>query len=96
MVIRSVMKAMLQRKEEVAMSMYFYDETDDWPEYQIVKDEVHRLEKEHLEISKKLRNTESLFELHPEDKDMEATVDSLKKQLKEVEEKLEKSLSLYR
>ena len=32
------------------MSMYFFDETDDWPEYQTIREEIHRLEKEHLEV----------------------------------------------
>jgi hypothetical protein len=32
------------------MSMYFYDDTDDWPEYKIIKDEIHRLEMAHLYI----------------------------------------------
>lgn len=78
------------------MSMYFYDETDDWPEYQIIKDEIHRLEKEHLEIRKKLRKAESAFGSNPSDADLRAKVDGLKKKLKEIEKKLDGSLSLYR
>lgn len=78
------------------MSMYFYDETDDWPEYQIIKDEIHRLEKEHLEIRKKLQEAESAFGSNPSDADLRAKVDGLKKKLKEIEKKLDGSLSLYR
>ena len=78
------------------MSMYFYDETDDWPEYQIIKEHIHRLEKEHVEIRKELQEAESAFGSHPEDKDLKTKVDGLKKTLKEIENKLEKSSSLYR
>ena len=78
------------------MSMYFYDETDDWPEYQIIKEDIHRLEKEHVEIRKELQEAESASGFHPEDKDLKTKVDGLKKTLKEIENKLEKSSSLYR
>jgi uncharacterized coiled-coil DUF342 family protein len=78
------------------MSMYFYDETDDWPEYQIIKDDIHRLEKEYVEIRKKIQEAESAFGSHPEDKDLKAKVDSFKKKFKEIENRLEKSSSLYR
>jgi chromosome segregation ATPase len=85
-----------QRKQEAAMSMYFYDETDDWPEYQIIKEDIHRLEKEHAEIRKELQEAEAAFGSHPEDKDLKTKVDGLKKTLKEIENRLEKSSSLYR
>ncbi len=78
------------------MSMYFYDETDDWPEYQIIKDDIRRLEKEHLEIRKELHEVESVFGSHPEDKELKAKADGLKKKLKEIEIRLEKSSNLYR
>jgi len=76
--------------------MYFYDETDDWPEYQIIKDDIRRLDKEYLEIRKELQEVESAFGSHPEDKDLKAKVVGLKKTLKEIEDKLEKSSNLYR
>ncbi len=78
------------------MSMYFYDETDDWPEYQIIKDDIHRLEKEHLEIRKELQEAESAFGSNPEDEDLKAKIDGLKKKIKEIEKKLDGSLSLFR
>ena len=67
------------------MSMYFYDETDDWPEYQIIKDDIRRLETEHVEIRKKIQEAESAFGSRPEDKDLKAKVDRLKKTLQEIE-----------
>jgi len=76
--------------------MYFYDETDDWPEYKIIKDDIRRLEKAYLETRKELLETESAFGSNPLNKDLKIKVDELKKKLKKIEKKLEESLSLYR
>ncbi len=78
------------------MSMYFYDETDDWPEYQIIKDDIHRLEEEHVEIRKKLQEAESALGSEGSDKALHAKVHGLKKKMKEIEQKLDGSLRLYR
>ena len=78
------------------MSMYFYDETDDWPEYKIIKDDIRRLEMAYLETQKELLETESAFGSNPLNKDLKAEVDELRKKLKKIEKKLEESLSLYR
>ena len=78
------------------MSMYFYDDTDDWPEYKIIKDEIHRLETAHLEISKELQEAESAFISNPANEDVKTKIDGLKKELKEIEKKLNESLSMYR
>jgi hypothetical protein len=85
-----------QRKQEAAMSMYFYDETDDWPEYQIIKDDIRGMEKEHLEIRKELQEIESAFGSDPSSALLKAKVHRLKKKMKEIEKKLDESLSLYR
>jgi DNA-binding transcriptional regulator GbsR (MarR family) len=76
--------------------MYFYDETDDWPEYKIVKDEIHRLEMADQEIRKKLRQTESASLADPSSENLKAKVEELKKELKVIEKKLNDSLSMYR
>ena len=78
------------------MSMYFYDETDDWPEYEIIRDEIHRLEMAHLEISKELQEAESAPISNPANVDAKAKIDGLTKKLKEIEKKLDESLSMYR
>lgn len=78
------------------MSMYFYDETDDWPEYQIIKDDIRGMEKEHLEIRKELQEIESAFGSDPSDALLKAKVHKLKKKIKEIEKKLDESLGLYR
>jgi uncharacterized coiled-coil DUF342 family protein len=78
------------------MSMYFYDDTDDWPEYKVIKDEIHRLEMEHLEVSKELQEVQSALMSNPANEDAKAKIDGLKKKLKEIEKKLNESLSMYR
>jgi len=78
------------------MSMYFYDDTDDWPEYKIIKDEIHRLEMAHLEVSKELQKTESAFISNRANEDAKTKIDGLKKKLKEIEKRLNESLSMYR
>ena len=78
------------------MSMYFYDDTDDWPEYKIIRDEIHRLEMAHLEISQELHEAESVLISNPANVDAKAKIDGLKKKLNEIENKLDESLSMYR
>ena len=78
------------------MSMYFYDDTDDWPEYKIIRDEIHRLETAHLEISKELQEAESVPLSNPANVDAKAKIERLKNTLKEIEKKLDESLSMYR
>ena len=78
------------------MSMYFLDETDDWPEYKIVRDEIHRLEKAHLDFNKKLQEAEVAFRYDPANEDVKVRIDGYKLKLKEIEKKLDESLSMYR
>ena len=78
------------------MSMYFYDDTDDWPEYKIIKDEIHRLEMAHLEVSKELQKAESVLISNPANEDAKTNIARLKTELKEIEKKLNESLSMYR
>ena len=78
------------------MSMYFYDDTDDWPEYKIIKDDIHRLEMAQLEFRKKLQEAESAAISDPTDKDLRTRVDGLKMKLEEIEKRLNESLNMYR
>ncbi len=78
------------------MSMNFLDETDDWPEYQTVRDEIHRLEMEHSELQKALNTAESACRAAPADGDLRAEAGRLREELKEIEKKLDESLSMYR
>jgi hypothetical protein len=76
--------------------MYFYDDTDDWPEYQIIKDDIHRLEKDHIESRKKLQEAESAFRSDPANEGLKAKVDELKIKVKEFEKRLNDSMGMYR
>ena len=77
------------------MSMYFYDETDDWPEYNTILQDIRRLENEYLECRKLLQEAESVLIPHPADKDLKATVDALKKKIEKLEKQLDGSMNLY-
>lgn len=78
------------------MSMNFLDETDDWPEYQTIRDEIQRLDKKLIELEKELQQAESALKSDPQNQDLKAEVDALKQQLKDIEHKLDESLSMYR
>jgi hypothetical protein len=78
------------------MSMYFYDDTDDWPEYKIIKDDIHSLERAHVEFGKKLQEVKSAFISDPANEDLKAEADGLEKKLQEIEKRLNESLSMYR
>lgn len=78
------------------MSMNFLDDTNDWPEYQIIKNDIHRLEKEHLEFSKELQEAESTLRVDIVNAELKAKVNQLKKKLKKIEKRLNESLNMYR
>jgi hypothetical protein len=78
------------------MSMYFYDDTDDWPQYSIIKDDIHRLEVAHFELGKELQEAEAAFISDPANEDLKAKVDELEKKLKETAIRPNGSLSMYR
>ena len=78
------------------MSMYFLDDTEDWPEYKIIKNDIHRLEKEHLEFRKELKDAESALRFDIMNEELKAKVDRLKEKLEEIEKRLDESLNLYR
>ena len=78
------------------MSMYFYDETDDWPEYKIIKDDTHRLEVAYFEFRKELQEAESACISDPQNENLKTKVEVLKKKLKDVEKRLNESLNMYR
>jgi len=78
------------------MSMYFLDETDDWPEYQTIRDEIHRLDKEYLELTKELQKAEAASKNEPANIDLKAKMVELKKKLSEIQKRLDESFSMYR
>jgi len=76
--------------------MYFYDDTDDWPEYKIIKDDIHHLETAHAEFLGELQKAKTALASDPTNQDLKIEVDGLRKKLKEIEKKLDESLSMYR
>ena len=78
------------------MSMNFLDDTDDWPEYRIVKNDIHRLETEHLALSKELQRAQISSKSDLVNEELRAKVDRLKKRLGEIEKRLNESLNMYR
>lgn len=78
------------------MSMYFLDESDDWPEYKIVKNEIFRLEKEHADILKALREAARALDTAPNDENLKAGLQRLEDRRAQVEKKLEGALGMYR
>ena len=78
------------------MSMYFYDDTDDWPEYKIIKDYINHLEKVHLELGKELQEAKVVFISDPANENLKDKVDELRQKLKETEKRLTESLNMYR
>jgi hypothetical protein len=76
--------------------MYFYDDTDDWPEYKIVKDDIHSLEMAHVEFHKELLEAESAIISDPTNDDLMAKIGRLKQKLADIEQRLNESLSMYR
>ena len=78
------------------MSMYFLDETDDWPEYAIVKDDIRRLDIEHLQLRKELKAIEAAARSDPSNKALQTRLDGLKKKIQATGKKLDGTLRMYR
>jgi len=76
--------------------MNFLDETDDWPEYEIVKDYIRRLDIAHLQLRKELKETEAALRSDPANEELQNRIDGFKKKLQEMEKKLDGTLSMYR
>jgi uncharacterized coiled-coil DUF342 family protein len=76
--------------------MYFLDETDDWPEYQTIKDEIQQLDVKLNELQKELQELEPALRSDPQNHALKARADALREQLQEIQQKLDESLSMYR
>lgn len=78
------------------MSMYFLDDTDDWPEYHTVRDEIRRLESSRAQIVEALRQTGDYPAPGCADGHSNERVIQLEDALRNVDEKLHESMSMYR
>ncbi len=67
------------------MSMWLYDDAQDMKEFQILRGEIKRLEKEYLDIRIQLRDTEADLRSDPDSEYFQAKVKYLSKRLKDLE-----------
>lgn len=77
------------------MSMWFFDETGDLPEYQALREEVRRLEKEYLELRVLLKEAEAALRAAPDDEYLKARVQYFRKRVQGLEEKPPRLASEY-
>lgn len=69
------------------MSMWLYDDAHDMKEFQILRGEIKRLEKEYLDLRIQLRDTEADLRSDPDSQYLQAKVNYLSKRLKDLEKK---------
>jgi len=67
------------------MGMWLYDDAQDMEEFQLLRREVKRLEKEYLDLRIQLRDTETALRSDPDNEYLEAKVKYLNKRLKHIE-----------
>jgi len=67
------------------MSMWLYDDAHEMEEFQILRGEVKRLEKEYLDLRIQLRDTEVDLRSDPDNEYLVAKVKYLNKRLKDIE-----------
>jgi len=67
------------------MSMWIYDDAKESEEFQLLRGEVKRLEKEYLDLRIQLRDTEVDLRSDPDNEYLVAKVKYLNKRLKDIE-----------
>jgi len=67
------------------MSMWIYDDAKDTEEFQLLRGEIRRLEKEYLDLRVQLRDTETARRSDPDNEYLEAKVKYLNKRIKGIE-----------
>ena len=77
------------------MSMWLYDDLKEMQDFQILRDEVKRLEKEYLDIRIQLRDTEADLRSDPDSEYLQAKVKYLSKRLKDLEKKGPQFAAVY-
>lgn len=66
------------------MVMWFYDEAGEMKDFQDLRKDIRRLEKEYLEIRILLRDSEEALRADPDSEYLQAKVKYLKKRLKDL------------
>lgn len=74
-------------KMRCAMSMWIYDDAQVTEEFQLLRGEIKRLEKEYVDLRVQLRDTETARRSDPDNEYLEAKVKYLNKRLKDIEKK---------
>jgi len=67
------------------MSMWVYDDCKEMEEFQLLRGEIKRLEKEYLDLRIQLRDAETALRSDPDNEYLEAKVKYLNKRLKDIE-----------
>ncbi len=67
------------------MGMWLYDDAQDMEEFQILRGEIKRLEKEYLDLRIQLRDTEVDLRSDPDNEYLQAKVKYLNKRLRDIE-----------
>lgn len=67
------------------MSMWLYDDVQEMQDFQNLRTEVKRLEKEYLELRVLIRDTETDLRTDPDSEYLKAKVEYLNKRLKDIE-----------
>jgi len=69
------------------MSMWLYDDCNEMQEFQTLRKEVRRLEREYLDLRIQLRDTEVDLRSDPDNEYLKAKVTYLNKRLRDIEKK---------
>jgi hypothetical protein len=69
------------------MSMWLYDDCNEMQEFQTLRKEVKRLEREYLDLRIQLRDTEVDLRSDPDNEYLNAKVTYLNKRLRDIEKK---------
>lgn len=69
------------------MGMWLYDDVQEMQDFQILRREIKRLEKEYLDLRIQLRDTETDLRSNPDDEYLKAKVTYLNKRLIDIEKK---------
>ena len=69
------------------MSMWLYDDVQEMQEFQILRQEIMRLEKEYLDLRAQLKDTEADLRSDLENEYLRAKVKHLNKRIQDIEKK---------
>lgn len=69
------------------MSMWLYDDAKETQEFQILRREINRLEKEYIDLRTQLRDAEANFRSEPDSEYLKAKIKYLNKRVKGIEKK---------